>query len=131
MKFIFKNNINCWKWLIYSFVFCKLQPQENNLSVQLNLCPCKKVSLISYSTVYPQNFIFQSPSYLGFHCIYSWMFEAHHFKSWTFLMWRVFRSQVTVSNDSWLFQHSSILPMSAISPTCNMASWESNSISVA
>lgn len=45
--------------LFFFFFFCKLQPQENNLSVQLNLCPCKKVSLISYSTVYPQNFIFQ------------------------------------------------------------------------
>lgn len=48
------------------FFFCKLQPQENNLSVQLNLCPCKKVSLISYSTVYPQNLFFRVHHIWGF-----------------------------------------------------------------
>lgn len=30
--------------------FCKLQPQENNLSIQLICVHAKKVSLVSFST---------------------------------------------------------------------------------
>lgn len=49
---------------LYSF-FCKLQPQENNLSIQLICVHAKKVSLISFSTVSPRSSVSQSPTVLA------------------------------------------------------------------
>lgn len=49
----------------FFFFFCKLQPRENNLNIQLICVHAKKVSLISFSTVQSQNFDFQSPVHLG------------------------------------------------------------------
>lgn len=72
----------------YSFFFCKLQPQENNLSIQLICVHAKKVSLISFSTVKPQNFVFQSPTHRGVSewraC---WSSEVGRCSRWTGCPW--------------------------------------------
>lgn len=49
----------------FFFFFCKLQPRENNLNIQLICVHAEKVSLISFSTVQSQNFDFVSPTHLG------------------------------------------------------------------
>lgn len=47
------------------FFFCKLQPQENNLSIQLIGVHAKRVSLISFRTALPQNLVSRVQSLLA------------------------------------------------------------------